>query len=65
MQILSDAESQLINAGHCKIKNKPGKSGGKNNVFDISQINLAINVALNGGIINNTQINYATVNSLG
>lgn len=64
MQVLSDSESQLINAGHYKIKHKPEKYKSKDDALGISQLNLAINVAINGGSIDNTQINYATVTSL-
>lgn len=63
MHTLTDAEAQMIQAGRHHHKPRQGRGRGQNMSVAISQLNLAINVAINGGIINNIQTNYAALTS--
>lgn len=53
----------MIQAGRHHHKPRQGRGRGQNMSVAISQLNLAINVAINGGIINNIQTNYAALTS--
>ena len=64
MQLLTDAQAEAIQAGRHHGRNNRSKAELKSSRIDLNQFNFAINLAINGGVISNTQINPATVNSL-
>jgi hypothetical protein len=64
MQHLTDAQAETIQAGRHHGRNNRAKGELKSSRIDLNQFNFAINLAINGGVINNTQINSATITSL-
>jgi hypothetical protein len=79
MQSLSDHESQQLLGGFIGTRNRTGRSLDNHNFWqlwrsttfafqtiftNVNQINIAVNLALNGGTILNSQANNLSINSM-